>query len=212
RRLRLQDMMEMFRGRSAMIDEESPFVEEMKDSTMLKRKGGILMVYLASLVGVERLEAIIAEFLNDWRYRPAPYPTADDFLSHLRDRIDKKYHPQIADIFDHITTWHLAVVSAKCEETGNGRWAVNAIVEAEKYRTTGWGERTEVSLETPIALTAFTGRGFAERDILHTEKRSLPSGRSEVRMIVDRRPSRFGIDPYLLLPDRNPHDNVRPVQ
>ena len=66
RRLRLQDTMELFRSRSSMADEEAAFSEEIKDSTILRRKGAILMVYLASLIGVENLESIFAEFLETW--------------------------------------------------------------------------------------------------------------------------------------------------
>lgn len=60
-----------------MVDEESPFDEELNDSTMLKSKDAILMVYLASLAGTEKLEIILAEFLQAWRYQSAPFPTAE---------------------------------------------------------------------------------------------------------------------------------------
>ncbi|MEM9359862.1 MAG: hypothetical protein AAGB04_27070, partial [Pseudomonadota bacterium] len=212
RRLRLQAMMEMFRGRSAMIDQESPFNKEMKDSTILKRKGAILMIFLASLIGQENLESIIAEFLEAWRFKSAPYPTAEDFLNHLRKNIPGEFHTQIADIFEHNTTWRLKTVEAKCKPTKDGRWQLTAQVEAIKIRTTGWGEQEEVPLETPVTVVAFRGHRFEETDVILQRTDSLPSGKSEVTMSVDEKPSRFGIDPYLLLPDRNPHDNVKPVR
>ena len=212
RKLRLQAMMEMFRGRSAMIDEEVPFTKEMKNSTMLKRKGSILMIYLASLIGADELESIFAEFLEKWRYHPAPYPTATDFLSHLRDRIPPRYHPQLEDIFEHVTTWRLKTVQAKCQPTDDGQWQLTANVDAVKLRTTGWGEQTDVPLETPVSIVAFNGYQFAESNIIEQRTENLPGGRSEITMLLDEKPTRFGIDPYLSLPDRNPHDNVKVVE
>ncbi len=213
RGLRWQEMMELFRGRSALTDEENPFTEEIKDSTVLRRKGGILMTYLASLIGPQELERIIGEFLTQWKYRDAPYPTAQDFLAHLRSRLPEEYHPQLSDIFEHITTWQLGVVDAEAEPTSDNRWKLTATIEAKKFRTTGWGERSEVALETPITIASFRGRNFSKEDLIHSElKTDIPDGRSEITLILDERPTRFGIDPYLLLPDRNPHDNVRPVR
>ncbi|MCP4194752.1 MAG: hypothetical protein GY768_29460 [Planctomycetaceae bacterium] len=212
RRLRLQDTLEMFRRRGIIDDEESPFLTELKNSTLLKRKGAILMLYLASLVGAEELEAILAGFLDEWKYRRAPFPTGQDFVDHLRRSIDSKYHPQIADLFEHITTWKLKVVSAECSRIPNGKWQLSATVDAGKIRTASSGRQSEVVLETPVWLVAFSGWSFGDHDVIQRRLIELPSGQSTVRMLLDEKPTRFGIDPYLLLPDRNPRDNVISVK
>ena len=195
-----------------MIDQEAPFIEEFKDSTMIRKKGAGLIVYLSSLVGPERLEAVFASFLDRWRHQPAPFPTATDFVEHLRTHLPSEYHSEISDIFEHITTWHLTAEKAVCEALANGQWKLTATVDAHKWRTGGWGRQTEVPMDTPVQLTAFTGRGFDRSTLLATETRRLPSGRSQITMQLNARPDRFGIDPYLLLPDPNPHDNLVSVE
>ncbi|QDU61960.1 ABC-2 family transporter protein [Planctomycetes bacterium Pan216] len=95
RRLRAQDLLEMFRGRGEMTDQEAPFAVEFKDSTLIRKKGSVLILYLAHLIGAEELERIIGAFLEKCRYRKAPYPTAAEFLDHLRAHIPEKYHPQL---------------------------------------------------------------------------------------------------------------------
>ena len=211
RRLRLQDTMELFRSRSSMADEEAAFSEEIKDSTILRRKGAILMVYLASLIGVENLESIFAEFLETWRHRSAPYPTSRDFLEHLKNSVDENFHAQIADIFERVTTWRLEVIAANCEPTSDGRWKLTAEIDAAKFITSGEGLETEVPLDTPVWLHAFRGHGFAEDDLIESRLKSLKSGRSTVEWFLDHKPTRFGVDSYLMLPDRNPHNNVLPI-
>ena len=211
RQLRLQHAREMFRNRGEMTDQEAPFNEEFKDSGMIRKKGSIQILYFAHLVGVEQLEAIIAEFLDQYRYRTAPYPTAADFLDHLRLRIDEQYHPQIADLFERVTTWRLKVRDAIAEPLDDGRWKLTATIDARKFYTSGWGDETEAELNTPIPLAAFKGHDFAQANILASRTDWLPSGESQVTMILDEKPTRFGIDPYLLLPDPNVYDNVRSV-
>ncbi|MEN1680574.1 MAG: hypothetical protein AAGJ46_13375 [Planctomycetota bacterium] len=211
RRLRRQTIRELFRNRSTMTDEESAFVREMKNSTMLKRKGGVLMPYLASLIGPEEVEAAFAEFLDEWRHRPSPYPTAEDFLRVLLPRLSEESSPVAEDIFRHVTTWSLKTVSATCTRTEQGKWRLTAVVEAEKLYTTGWGEQTKAVSDTPIWIGAFRGDDFGSDDLLRKELRALPVGRTEITMMLDEKPTRFGIDPYLLLPDRNPNDNVQAV-
>ncbi|MEM9185906.1 MAG: hypothetical protein AAGB00_05350 [Planctomycetota bacterium] len=211
RRLRLQAMMELFRNRSTMTDKESAFIDEMKDSTILKRKGSVLLLYLASLVGAEPVEAAFADFLREWRYQPAPYPTAEDFLTILAGRLPEDLRVLTDDIFRRVTTWRLKTVSATCQPATGGRWRLAAVVDVQKRYTTGWGEQVTAEPETPIWLGAFRGEGFAAGDLLRQELKTLPAGRSEVSWLLDEEPTRFGIDPYLLLPDRNPHDNLTRV-
>lgn len=212
RQLRLQVLREVFRGRGAMVDEESPFVEEFKDSNMIRKKGSVQILHLAHLVGTKNLEAIFAEFLAKHRYQPAPYPTAEDFMEHLRARIDPQYHPQLVDLFERVTTWRLSVRNPTVTPTDDGRYRLTATVEARKFYTTGWGEQTEAELNTPIPLVAFKGRGFRQDEVLISEDRLLPSGTSEIIMLLDEPPTRFGIDPYIILPDPNPYDNVRGIR
>ncbi|MEM9372945.1 MAG: hypothetical protein AAGA55_04805, partial [Planctomycetota bacterium] len=94
RRARTQSAMEAFRGRSTLIDEEAPFDQEFKDSTMVRAKGAGQLLHLAELIGgPERLERVLASFLDAWRYRPAPYPTVSDFVEHLEANLPSELSP-----------------------------------------------------------------------------------------------------------------------
>ncbi|WP_145258478.1 hypothetical protein [Planctomycetes bacterium Pan216] len=100
---------------------------------------------------------------------------------------------------------------ARRELLGDGRWKLTATVEARKFHIHGWGEETEAELDTPISLAAFSGVGFAKEEVIWAEDRRLSPGRNIIELELDEKPTRFGIDPYLLLVDPNPHDNVRRV-
>lgn len=213
RRLRMQALIEAFRGRSSLIDEEAPYVEEFKDSTMIRAKGAGQMLYLASLLGgPAQLEAVLAGFLDRWKHRAGPFPTARDFLEHLHSHVPVEYHPQLADIFEHVTTWRLSVRDAEAMSTDDGRWKLTVRVHAEQLRTTGWGETARVAMDTPVELVAYRGRGHGEASVVRRDAVRLVDGETTVVWTLDEKPTRFGIDPRLLLPDPNPRDNVVPVR
>ncbi|MEM9167821.1 MAG: hypothetical protein AAGB48_12460 [Planctomycetota bacterium] len=210
RRLRMQHLAEAFRGRSSLIDEESPFLDEFKDSTMLRAKGGGQMLYLANLIGgAEHLERSFASFLDRWRYRPSPFPTARDFVAHLRHTIPPEHHNQLAGIFEHITTWSLGVTDATIQPRGDGRWDVTAAFEVAQYRTTGWGEKNRVPMDAVVELVLYRDAGYGPESVLHRERIVPKATTFERTWVLEERPLRVGIDPLLFLPDPNPRDNIR---
>lgn len=212
REARLRDMLESYRQRARLEDAELPFAEEMKDSAMIRSKGALHVIYLAELVGQERLEAAFAGFLEDWRFRPAPYPSVTDLIAHLEADLPAAAHAALGDFFAHVSNWQLRVAEAVTWQNGSGNWQLRAIVEARKSRTEGLGVETDVPLETTLPLVAFRGDGFEAGDVLRQDWQALPGGRHQIIWELPEKPSRFGIDPYLYLPDPNPHDNVVDVR
>ncbi|MEM8570003.1 MAG: hypothetical protein AAGG56_03745 [Pseudomonadota bacterium] len=212
RKMRLQDMLESFRHRAQLDDAERPFIEEMKDSTMIRLKGSLHIIHLAELAGQERLEAALGGFLETWRYRPAPYPTAEDLFSHLERELPAEALPALEDFFRHVTTWDVGVTEAEVWPRPDGGWQLEAKIEAAKHVTTGLGEQTEAPLTSPIPITVFRGDGFDEDAIVTQEWQMLPSGASTISMRLDEKPTRIGLDAYLTLPDANPYDNVSVVR
>ncbi|MFV0473686.1 MAG: ABC transporter permease [Pikeienuella sp.] len=208
REMRLQDMMETYRHRAQLEDEERPFIEEMKDSTMIRNKGALHIVYLAELVGQERLEAAFAKFLDEWRFRPAPYPSAADLLARLKAELPAEAGAPLDDFFLNVANWRLNVRKAKTWRDDAGRWRLGAVVEAAKTYSEGLGIEAAAPLDTPIPIAVFRGAGFAPGDVIAEEWLTLKSGRNEIELTLEEKPARFGIDPYLLLPDSNPYDNV----
>ncbi|MEM9056023.1 MAG: hypothetical protein AAGD86_01025, partial [Pseudomonadota bacterium] len=150
RELRRQELAELFRKRSALSDEDLPFVREYKDSTMIRRKGMVMIAYLAELAGAERIEAAFAGFLDAWRHRPPPYPTAADLLTHLRAELPARFHPQLEDVFEHVTRWDLRVEAATAAQLPDGAWRVRATIATRKFYAAGLGEETEAAFATPV--------------------------------------------------------------
>ncbi|MBR00690.1 MAG: hypothetical protein CMO60_07505 [Verrucomicrobiales bacterium] len=210
RELRRQEMGELFRKRGKLADVESPFIEEHKDSGILRTKGLILLTNLAELTGSKCIEASFRQFLEQYRYHPAPYPTAENYLSILEKIVPSEFHQLIDDTFRHITRWDLRVISATVTPLTTGEWQTTLEIEARKYRSRDLGSEEEVELNTPLFLSVSQHQNSTpgeETSILIEP----PSGRSIHQFTTSQKPKWATIDPDFLLPDPILRDQTMPV-
>lgn len=211
RELRRQAMQEFFRKRGSLADEESPFILEHKDSTILRAKGLILTTYLAELTSPATLQSALRAFLDRHRYQKAPYPTAEDFLIILAEYLPAEHHPLLDDIFRKITRWDLRLHSASTAQMDDGRWQTTFEIEAHKFHLTGLGKETEAPLKTPLFLALSPARDLSE-GLIHQTLIRPPSGRSTHTLITPEKPSWIHLDPDFLLPDSNLNDQASPIR
>jgi len=208
RSLRQQALMEAFRGRSTLIDEEAPYIEEFKDSTMIRTKGSGQMLYLASQIGGPQvLESILSDFLDRWRYQAAPYPTAQDFVQHLETNIPPSTHPILKDIFHRISTWDLSVQDATAVKNEDGRWNVQAVVTVKQYATSDWGVLDSVPVGSPVELVIYGESSEREAPEIHREMIDATHDGEVMTWTLSQEPKWIKIDPLLFLSDSNPYDN-----
>lgn len=206
---RRQYMGELFRARMSMTDLDAPFDQEMKDSTMIQRKGSLLILALADLVGVERVEAAFAGFLAEWKHKGPTYPTVEHLIEHFYQQIPTQHHDFVDAIFRQIVSWQLAVNRVSCERQGDG-WYVKATVNAEQLNYGSDGTAVAVASVAPIT-TALMSEQDGKVSFVELRKARLPAGESVMEWHVQQRPTSVHIDPKVLLPDANLNDNVRNV-
>lgn len=83
---------------------------------------------------------------------------------------------------------------------------------ATKFIVDGQGRETATDVAEPVDVGGFgsePGEGrFARDDVLVMEKRTMRPGGQRVSILTRDRPAYVGVDPYNLLIDRSPRDNV----
>jgi ABC-2 type transport system permease protein len=77
-------------------------------------------------------------------------------------------------------------------------------VETNKFYADSIGNLTDAPLNDYIYI-GITGEKDKE---LYLKKHKLINRETEITIIVDEKPKKVGIDPYLILIDRNRDDNV----
>ena len=106
-------------------------------------------------------------------------------------------------------------VSAVSRARPDGRYEVTLTSKARKLRADGQGVESEVGLDDWIDVGIFgettTSTGTRMEKVLYLQKRHVTRPDVTITTVVDGYPVRAGIDPYNILIDRTPSDNVRAV-
>jgi aminopeptidase N len=195
------------RERGGEVVEELPLARVENQGYIHYRKGAVAMYGLKELVGEATVNRAMQRLIAEYGFKPAPYPDTRDFLRLLRAEAGPQYDEAIADLFERITLYDL-----KATPRPDGKYEVVFTIEARKRYADGKGVETEAPLAEPFEIGVFTAepghKRFAATDVLLFERRELRDGKTEVKLVVDKKPTHVGVDPYNKRIDRNSDDNV----
>lgn len=215
RRFLKYEMDSYLRSRGTELLKERPLrTVEANQGYIHYRKGSVVMYYLKEMIGEDKVNAALRTLVDRFAYKEPPYPTSVELIDALREQTPPELHYLLEELFDRITLYSNRVITAKASKQDNNRWLVTLEVECRKFEADDQGNETEVPFEHTIEIGAFAepaaGEEFAET--LLREKRTVKSGLNTLSFELDSLPHSAGIDPFLLLVDRVPADNVRRVQ
>ncbi|MEO1529320.1 MAG: M1 family aminopeptidase [Planctomycetota bacterium] len=174
-------------------------------------KGSVVMYQLQELIGEENVNAALRSLLEKFAYQAEPpYPTSLDLIAALREQTPPKYNRLIDDLFHKIILFDNRAVDAEYERMPDGKFRVTFRAECHKLSADGKGKETEVELDDWIDVVAFGEPMAGDRygKSLYQERIHVTQSEVEVTFLTEILPHSVGIDPYRLLIDRVPDDNV----
>ena len=199
------------RGRGSERIREQPLIRSENQAYIHYYKGSLALYALRDYIGEEAMNRGLRSYLENHAYEEAPYSTSRDFLGYLKTETPDSLQYVFEDLFETITLWDNRVDEVTVSEIEDGRFAVDIHFTARKVRADSLGVETEIPMADYIDVGVFAeeeegntlGRPLSVYKILVNE------GEQSVRVIVNERPERAGIDPYNKLIDRVSTDNVR---
>lgn len=200
-------------GRGSEVIEELPLYRVENQAYIHYRKGSVVFYALKDLIGADALNAALAEFIETYGFKHAPYPTTRDLLSLIRARSDDQYQDAITDMFERIVLFDLKVNEVQMTELSNGQFEVSFDVVAKKFHADGEGVETEVEMSdwVDVGVLGAKDPDTEVRKVIHLEKVKLNGEFGRYSFKVDEKPVSVGIDPLNLMIDRNPDDNVKEI-
>ncbi len=195
---------------------ENPLMLNENQQYIHYNKGSVVLYALREYIGEDELNAALAKFIEAHKFQRPPFTTAAEFVDALEAATpaDRKYI--IDDWFRNITLYDNKVTSARAQATEGGRYKVTLEIESRKLRSDGLGEEKEVPLHEGGELVELGVLGPDDEDgeetVLYRGFHRLHERVSTVELEVEGEPKKAGVDPMVLLIDRNPEDNVRPVE
>jgi aminopeptidase N len=211
-----RDLSAYLKGRGKGDDEKPLAAVRMEQGYIAYNKGALALYALKDEIGETVVNRALARFVREYAYKSDPYPSAADLIRLLREEAGPEHHQLIADLFEKITLWDLAVTASSATAMPDGKWRVSLVLRARKLEATGNGEETEVPMNNFVDIGLFASnpadRDFVSSDVILLQKRRVVSGVQTVELIVGRKPAFAGINPYNKLIERNTDDNILALQ
>jgi sulfur transfer complex TusBCD TusB component (DsrH family) len=209
------------RGRAGEVRHEPPLSLVQRETYVWYEKGGQIMYTLADYIGEDKVDLALHNFLLQHRYLNAnnqldadgsrsidqSYPDTRLLEDALRAQTPSDMQYLIDDGFNRIVLYDNKAISATYQKMPNGQYKVTIDVQARKVQVDSAGIESPMPLADYIEIGVFTGKKDEEKP-LYLKKEKLTQERRTFTIVVDRQPTRAGIDPYNKLIDRAGDDNM----
>jgi ABC-2 type transport system permease protein len=211
------------RGRAGEVRHEPPLALVQREPYVWYQKGGQIMYTLADYIGEDKIDNALRNFLMERRYANAnnqvdavnqsrgapnePYPDTRMLVDALYAQTPADLRYLVDDGFNRIVLYDNKALSAVSRKTPDGKYAVTLQVQARKSRADGNGLESPMPLADYVDIGVFTGKQGDEKP-LSMKREKLTQERATFTIVVDRPPTRAGIDPYNKLIDRIADDNL----
>ena len=197
------------RGRAQERNEEPPLYRvDVNQGYIHYGKGAMVMYEMQDYIGEDNVNKALAEFTKAFAFKGPPYPTSLDLMSYLQKYTPAEYQYLFDDLWRNVTLYDNRVRSAKYSQLPDGKYKVDLVVEAHKFRADAKGQDHAVSLNDFIDIGVQDSQG----NFLYLQKQKIEKEDNTITITVDKLPAQAGIDPILKLIDRNPDDNVMKVE
>jgi len=211
------------RGRSGEVRHEPPLALVQREPYVWYYKGGQILYTLADYIGEDKIDAALRNFLMQYRYANAgnqvdaannspgapnqPYPDSRMLVDALMAQTPPELRYLVDDGFNRIVLYDNKAISATSQKTPDGRYKVMLKVQARKVQADQNGVESSVPLADYIDIGVFEGKKDEEKP-LYMKREKITQEHQTFTIVVDREPTRAGIDPYNKLIDRISDDNM----
>ncbi|WP_019037384.1 M1 family aminopeptidase [Psychroflexus tropicus] len=230
----LKDALDKYlRGRRFENQKELPLMFNENQQYIHYRKGSLVLYAMSDYLGEEKMNSILASYIDKVAFQEPPYTTSVEFVGLLKENTPDTLQYLIKDMFETITLYDNEVTEAAYRVLDDGRYEVTFNANVLKYRSDEKGEKEYLNsegeglnLETEEdekELKSFPLKDYIEvgvfgkskesidglkkENVLYLEKKLISEIQNEFTIIVEELPIEVGIDPYNKLIDTNSGDN-----
>ncbi len=200
-------------GRAYEDREEEPLYLVENQQYIYYNKGAIVMYGMADMIGGRPMNRALSNYLDSVKFQDRPYTNTLEFLSYLENETPDSLIYLVDDWYKKITLYDNKVTNLKITnpETDDEEYTVDFDVEVAKMYDDGKGETTKTDMNDWIDV-AVLGTKFVngkEKEYpLYINKIQIADGKRHFSIKTPIKPIKVGVDPYFMLIDKNPYDNI----
>ncbi|MCD4650635.1 MAG: hypothetical protein K8S56_02445 [Candidatus Cloacimonetes bacterium] len=203
----------MARGSESV--KEDPLYKVETQQYIYYNKGSVIMYSLKDLLGEEVLNSAISEFVYDRRWQEPPYPASDEFLSYIKAVTPDSLQNTLTDMFEKITIFDNSIESAEYVKLESGRYEVTVNFKIEKTYADSFGKPSKVTPNDYIDVVVYAKKFVNGKETdkpVYNKKHLFTETETELKITVDTKPVKVGLDPSYKIVDRSIYNNSRKVK
>jgi len=200
-----------FSGRAFDGDMEPPVYKVQGQSYISYGKALTVMLALRDLIGESEVNKVLKTITDRYRDTNKLDATTIELLDEIYKVTPKAYHTLVDDWFKKVITYDLEIEDASYKALKNGTYEVLVNINAKRFETLNTGEIKQIPINEPIKIGVFTEHPSivkSDNPILYYESKLIAKGKTEIKIIVSKKPNYISIDPYGTRSDENLVDNV----
>jgi hypothetical protein len=204
-----REMKSYLRRRKLDTEGEKCLLESsVRQSYIGYKKSSVVMNALQDYIGEDSVGKALGRIVDQYGFRLDTFALASDLIEAFYKVTPDSLNYLVDDLFMKITLYENKMNAATCKHLGDGRYQVDLDIETFKYYADSAGNQTEAPLNDYIyvGLMDETGEAF------YYQKHLFTNSQSRIQVITDQIPVRAGIDPFLVLIDREMENNVCDVR
>ncbi len=204
-----EEMNQYLRRRKKDLEGEKPLVESNFQQQYIGYKKSTSAMYaLQDYIGEDSVNKALSRIVEKYGERLDTFALAtvlvDEFEKVTPDSLQYLVH----DLFYKITLYENEILGANCTELESGKFQVDLKLKSAKFYVDSIGNQTETSINDYIYVALMD----EDDNEFYYRKHKFDSNEKSIQIITDQKPAKAGLDPYLVLIDRNMENNKMKVR
>jgi len=188
--------------------EKSLLESSVRQSYLGYKKSSPVMYALQEYIGEDSVGVALGRVVEKYGFALNNFPLASDLLEEFDKVTPDSLKYLVDDLFRKITLYENSISAAECTRLNDHEYLVNLEVKTNKFYADSVGAQIEAPLNDYIYVALMDEEGEA----YYYEKHRFDNSSTHIQIVTDRIPAKAGIDPYLVLIDRDGDNNVCDVE
>ena len=188
---------------------EKPLMEcSVQQAYLGYKKSSVAMYALQDYIGEDSVGKALGRIVDNFGFRLDTFALASDLVNEFYKVTPDSLKYLVSDLFTKITLYENKMNSASCQLLKDSNYQVSLNITTLKFYADSVGNQTEAPLNDYIYVALMDEKGEA----IYYEKHLFTQSDTIIQVITDKKPAQAGIDPYLVLIDREKDDNICEVK
>jgi hypothetical protein len=172
------------------------------------KKSTVAMYALQDYIGEDSVGVALGRIVEKYGYRLDTFALVSNLIDEFYKVTPDSLVYLVNDLFLEITLYENKIIGSSYNVTDNNQYVTTLEFETKKYYADSVGNQTQALLNDYIYVALFD----EDENPIYYKKHLFTKDKTKIDIITDRIPYKAGIDPYLVLIDREIDDNICEVE